>query len=107
MNDFEDPDWQYPVNGTLVTVAGEYIEYYSLAEIINSETTLVSGQYSRIEPLILTHLCAAVADGEPLQNMYVWVESVEVTNSNPDSPTGGPNDSSNDYNDEFEVDGCL
>jgi hypothetical protein len=106
LNDFEDTDCQYPANGTIVTVSGEYVEYYSLAEIINSETTLVAGQSSPIEPLVLTDICAAVADGEPLENMYVRVEGVEVTNSNPDSPTGDPNDSSNDYN-EFEVGGCL
>ena len=43
--------------------------------------------------------CAAVADGEPLENMYVKVENVDVTNQNAD----GPDD---DYN-EFEAGGCL
>ena len=59
----------------------------------------ITGTQDPIEPVLLTDICAAVADGEPLENMYVKVENVDVTNQNAD----GPDD---DYN-EFEVGGCL
>lgn len=41
--DFEDTDCQYPVKGSLVNVSGEYIEWYSSAEILYSETSFVTG----------------------------------------------------------------
>ena len=98
LDDFDDEDCQYPANGTIVTVSGEYVEYYSLAELKNTTVT-ITGSQDPIEPVVLTDFCAAVADGEPLENMYVKVENVDVTNQNAD----GPDD---DYN-EFEVGGCL
>ena len=98
LDDFDDPDCQYPPNGTVVTVSGEYVEWYSLAQLTNTTVT-ITGEQDPIEPLLLTDVCAAVADGEPLENMYVKVENVAVTNQNAD----GPDD---DYN-EFEVGGCL
>ena len=98
LGDFDDEDCQYPANGTIVTVSGEYVEYYSLAEL--KETTVtITGSQDPIEPVVLTDICAAVADGEPLENMYVRVENVDVTNDNADGPDA-------DYN-EFEVGGCL
>ena len=97
LNDFDDEDCQYPENGTIVTVQGEYVEWYSLAELKNTTVT-TTGTQAAIDPLLITDVCSVVTNGEPFESMYVRVENVTVTNQNPDAPE--------DY-DEFEVDGCL
>lgn len=104
LGDGADDDCQYPSNGTVVTVVGEYTEYYSLAELKNTLVT-ITGTQSAIAPLQM-NACDLVSDGEVYENMWVTVQNATVTNSNPDSTTGDPNDPSRDYN-EFEINGCL
>jgi len=86
--------------GDVVTVEGTYQEYYGLAEIYDTTTT-VTGSAALPDPVEVADPCAIAtsgADAERYESMLVRVSGVAVTNENPDSP--------DDYN-ELEVGGCL
>lgn len=90
----------YPEIGSIVTVSGEYEEYYDLAELKNSTVT-VTGTTTPLNPTVISDVCSIGtngADAELYESMLVTVANVSVTNENPDG--------NNDYN-EFEVEGCL
>lgn len=86
--------------GDVVSVEGTYEEYYDLAEIYDSTTT-VTGSSSLPDPVEVGDPCAIAtggADAERYESMLVKVGAVSVSDANPDTPS--------DYN-EFEVGGCL
>ena len=87
------------VRGDVVTVQGQYTEYYEMTEL-TSPTVTVTGSAEVPEPLALD-VCAVAGDPEPTENMLVRFTDVEVTDDNADSDTDTP-----DY-DEFVIDGCL
>jgi cytosine/adenosine deaminase-related metal-dependent hydrolase len=85
--------------GDVVTVAGEYMEYYGLCEVAYADVT-VTGSADLPDPVVVSacDIATGGADGERYESMLVRVESVTVTSSNPDG--------SSDYG-ELEVEGCL
>ena len=90
----------YPEIGSIVTVSGEYEEYYDLAELKNATVT-VTGTTTPLAPIEISDACSIGTDGadaEKYESMLLRVSNVTVTSSNPDG--------SDDYN-EFEVGGCL
>ena len=90
----------YPATGSIVTVSGEYEEYYDLAEIKNATVT-VTGTTTPLAPIDISDVCSIGtngADAEKYESMLLRVSNLTVTDANPDG--------SDDYN-EFEVGGCL
>ena len=86
------------VEGDEVTVSGNYVEYYDLAEIENASTT-VTGSGS-VTPLTVDPCDVGTggADSERYESMLIRIEGLTVTDENPDSP--------DDYG-AFVVNDCL
>jgi hypothetical protein len=85
--------------GQLVTVDGQYDEYYGLQEIVASEVA-VDGVGTVPDPIVVSacDIGTAGADGERYEAMLVEVHDVTVTDENPDDP--------DDYG-AMEVESCL
>ena len=85
--------------GDVVRVDGTYEEYFELSEI-TGPTVVVTGAAALPEPILVSacDIGTSGASAEAYESMLVRVESVTVTNSNPD---GG-----SDFG-EMEVGGCL
>jgi hypothetical protein len=88
-----------PSVGQLVTVTGNYEEYFGLTELTNPTVT-VQGPGSLPTPLAVSACDVGTGgpDEERYESMLVEVTDVDVTDANPDAPS--------DF-DEFEVEGCL
>lgn len=82
--------------GDVVTVTGATQDYYGWLELVDV-TVEITGSSSVPDPVVLDP-CDAAAQIESYESMLVKLETVTVTDLNPDSP--------DDY-DEFVVDDCL
>ena len=92
------------VVGDVVSIDGEYMEYYDLTEITDATTT-ITGSASEPTPISVDtcDIATGGASAEIYESMLVSVGDVEVTDTNPDAADG---DKKPDYG-ELEVDGCL
>jgi predicted extracellular nuclease len=91
-----------PNVGDVVTLSGEYDEYYELSEITLAAVTdyEVLDSLGAPDPTVVdpSEIAPDSADAEQWEGVLVRIEDVEVTNENPDEP--------DDYG-EFEVTGGV
>lgn len=84
--------------GDVVSISGTYLEYNGLAELENPDVTVTGSMELAPKVVSACDVATGGAKAEAHESMLVQVDSVSVSDENPDAP--------DDYG-TFEVEGCL